>query len=35
MLNLSLTLDGKILSKDADFYPFMYKKSILFMLWVV
>ena len=27
MLNFSLTPDAKILSKDADSYPFMYKTT--------
>lgn len=34
MLNLSLTPDGKILSKDADSYPFMYRNYPFLRSWV-
>lgn len=34
MLNFSLTPNGKILSKDADSYPFMYKNYPFLRPWV-
>ena len=34
MLNLSLTPDGKILYKDADSYPFMYRNYPFLRSWV-
>lgn len=34
MLNFSLTPDAKILSKDADSYPFMYKNYPFLRPWV-
>ena len=34
MLNFSLTPDAKILSKDADSYPFMYRNYPFLRPWV-
>ena len=34
MLNFSLTPDAKILSKDADSYPYMYRNYPFLRSWV-